>query len=291
MIEIRRTTGIAVLLYVLFSSVWAGEEMKEMPFKFTRITASLYYKSSSAVSLDGEYLAYSVSRDSKEKIWIKSLSENSEEFELPVDVEGSCPSFSPDGKKVLFHNFIDGKPNLYIVGIDGQGLEKLSQGGYNACWSPDGNKIAFVWQHNIGIMNPDGRWVIFLTKQGYNNYPRFSPDGKKIVFYSEGEIRMINVETKEIETIVESDWNGYPVFSPDGKKLALISTRKTAEDAENERYYDLWVLNLETQKWRRITRDESIEYSPSWLPTGDAIVFIKKHEQTFDIWKVEGIIW
>jgi TolB protein len=276
-----RTKLMAFVLLILTFTIVFTVESAESSLKFTQLTNSSYYKSSPCISADGKNLAYSVYKDGKEKIWIRSLMEKSKEYEVPVDVEGTHPSFSPDGDKLVFGSLVNGESNLYIVGIDGNDLKKLKQKGYNAYWSPKGDLIAFVNQHNIGIMNTDGKDVKFLTIERYNDEPCFSPDGKRLVFYSEGKIQTVNIETKEIETIVKDDWNGFPVFSPDGKKLALISTRKGN--------YDLWVLNLETKDWVQLTNDEAREYSPCWMPDSDAIVFVKRQLGIFDIWEAEGI--
>src|SRR5215469_8228266 len=58
---------------------------------------------------------------------------------------------------------------------------------YEAAWSPDGRKIAFVSIRNstshIFVMNADGSEVRQLTSgPGDNIHPMWSPDGTRILF-------------------------------------------------------------------------------------------------------------
>lgn len=291
-----RIKWLYVAFFLLILQTNASAEGRESPLRFLRITHSLYYKSSLTIGREGRFLAYSAFKDGRQRIRVRSL-ETGEEFEVPIDIEAISPSFSPDGKRLVFHSFIEKEPQLHIVNIDGEDLRRLEQRGYNASWSPKGDKIAFIHQSHIGIINPDHKGVRFFTTGKHNDYPDFSFDGKRIVFYSEGKIKMIEVEPieetimvekKEPKVIVKRHWNGYPTLSPDGKKLALISTRRK-EDPKGERNYNLWIFNLQTKEWLQITDDPGMEYSPRWLPNSDGIVFIKQEKGAFDIWKVEGI--
>jgi Tol biopolymer transport system component len=62
-----------------------------------------------------------------------------------------APTFSPDGKKILFssnkHDCDGRKFELYLMNVDGTGLEQVTNfGGFTAFpeFSPDGKKIVFV---------------------------------------------------------------------------------------------------------------------------------------------------
>ena len=66
--------------------------------------------------------------------------------ESAIAADGS-PSVSPDGKTIAFSRAIPGEPpHIYLVGIDGSGLRRLTQGNsaeIQPVWSPDGTHIAF----------------------------------------------------------------------------------------------------------------------------------------------------
>lgn len=89
------------------------------------------------------------------------------------------PTFSPDGRKILFEGDVDGNRDIFLVHRDGSGLINLtashSPRGDNRepSWSPDGAKILFVSTRN-GVdalnfdmyrMDADGRNVVRLTTQ------------------------------------------------------------------------------------------------------------------------------
>jgi len=59
--------------------------------------------------------------------------------------------------------------------------------------------------------------------------------------------------------------NGAPSFSPDGKNLAMVLSKDGNPD--------IYVLNLENRRLRRITRHYGIDTEPSWRIDGQAIVF------------------
>lgn len=55
------------------------------------------------------------------------------------------PVWSPDGQKIAFVSLRDGYYQIYTVGVNGAGLQRLATGMHSlyAAWSPDGEKIAF----------------------------------------------------------------------------------------------------------------------------------------------------
>ncbi|WP_367279638.1 hypothetical protein [Ulvibacterium sp.] len=104
-----------------------------------------------------------------------------------IDAYNGYPSWSPDGKKVIFDsNTKPGQPpaNITVISIDGSGLKNLSNSeGYNefGAWSPDGKKITFVsdrdGNNEIYIMNADGTQQIRLTNNSFDDtIPSWSPE-------------------------------------------------------------------------------------------------------------------
>ncbi|MBI3995750.1 MAG: PD40 domain-containing protein, partial [Nitrospirae bacterium] len=57
------------------------------------------------------------------------------------------PSWSPDGRYILFTSQRDGNQEVYIMNLDGSDQRNLSKSpalDWNPFWSPDGKKIGFV---------------------------------------------------------------------------------------------------------------------------------------------------
>lgn len=71
---------------------------------------------------------------------------------LVADPSATAPAWSPDGRWVAFMSNRDGNWELYMVGADGLGLRRLTNGPEHdgvPAWSPDGRWIAFL-SHRTG---------------------------------------------------------------------------------------------------------------------------------------------
>ena len=114
------------------------------------------------------------------------------------------PEWSPDGSRLVFqavgHEVPCGESkcgfqDVFVVNVDGSGLERLTNNGaindYDPRWSPDGRRIAFVTNRDSGcvvigsyrcnpevyLMNPDGSDLLNLTQNpATSDYaPRWIP--------------------------------------------------------------------------------------------------------------------
>ena len=68
------------------------------------------------------------------------------------------PSWSPDGKRIAFTSFRNGRKwDIYVMDADGDNQRRLTNhpdGDWNPSWSPDGKRIAFV-SNRTRDLNPD----------------------------------------------------------------------------------------------------------------------------------------
>jgi TolB protein len=99
------------------------------------------------------------------------------------------PSWSPDGKRLVYVSDIAGNPHIYMLTSKGGIPKRLTyKGKYNATpvWSPDGERIVFSrmksGKFNIWSMNADGSDQRQLTFTGNNESPSWSPDSRYIAF-------------------------------------------------------------------------------------------------------------
>ena len=81
-----------------------------------------------------------------------------------LENHASGPSWSPDGQKIAFVTVRDGRLEIYVIGADGQGLERVTHdflGGFSPSFSPDGQRIAYYASHagfsHIYVMGADGK--------------------------------------------------------------------------------------------------------------------------------------
>ncbi len=119
-----------------------------------------------------------------------------------------CPSFAPDGKRILFHAGFKTR-KIFLMDEDGENLTCLSKG------------------------------------QTDDFFPAFSPDGKKIVFVSnqhgEKDLYLVNSDGSDrIRLTYDGGEKKYPSFSPDGDLIAFAAKQKDQDD----RYYEIYILNL-----------------------------------------------
>jgi Tol biopolymer transport system component len=211
------------------------------------------------------------------------------------------PAFSMDGSKIAYDSqrVLDGSNaglpssafNIWVANADGSNqapLTKLLTGGTNsfdAVWSPDGTKIAFISSRaldgsdlfnmpsittNVWVMNADGSNQTPLTRltadqAGVMSPLRWSPDSSKLVFGSSQALNgsdAANLNHTANIWVMNADGTGLapltkltafiansisPAWSPDGTKIVFASTRALdGSDALNtNNTQNIWVVNAD----------------------------------------------
>lgn len=117
-------------------------------------------------------------------------------LELLTDSVGNAgfPSWSPDGRQLVYRVAKDGRSALMIVDAATRAVRPLTDGSANdnsPAWSPRGDLIAFTAKregdadYDIFAIAPDGTGLRRLTSAaGNDSHPAWSPDGEWIVFTS-----------------------------------------------------------------------------------------------------------
>jgi Tol biopolymer transport system component len=103
----------------------------------------------------------------------------------------ASPSFSPDGKLLLYGLSVDGRPgqfsSVYVMPVGGGPQRLLVAHAGEPSWSPDGSRIAFIQQFGdflqVFVANADGTDAHAVTSgEGDASRPRWSPDGRLIAY-------------------------------------------------------------------------------------------------------------
>lgn len=198
----------------------------------------------------------------------------------------AAPSWSSDGKKVLFHAHLKdletADSHLFSVGADGSDLKDLGAGSFGS-WSPDNKQIVFSipdqhvdkGQAGVWIMNADGKgrqWLFAGTA------PQFAPDGSRILFVSHHEgnqsIYVYDVIEGMSKKILQEPYQKRPgrgCWSPDGKRVAFVDERTGK--------FELIVIDAAGSEKKQAVRFRGfLGISIAWAPNQKITLWVKAKE-------------
>jgi TolB protein len=202
------------------------------------------------------------------------------------------PSWEPDGGGLVFTTYLKGNPDLYRANLDGSSMTRLSgRQGLNTggVVSPDGKLVAVTLSMDgnseIYLLDRKGEVVRRLTKDPQiDSSPSWSPDGKRLAFVSarggSPQVYVMDVDTgdKSARRITfQGNYNQTPDWSSRGDKIAF-----TARDERN--VFDVFVVDVTTNKIDRITQDQGNNEEPSWAPNGRLLVFSSDRSGSSQLW-------
>ncbi|RKT54797.1 amidohydrolase family protein [Saccharothrix australiensis] len=177
-----------------------------------------------ALSPDGKWLA----TDLVTAIWVLPA-EGGAARRLTDDLQdATLPSWSPDGRSIVFQSYRDGNFHLYLVDAAGGEPRRLTSGRYDhrePVFSPDGTRIAFTGDRGgaywVWLLDVASGEVTALTGGSDEAAaPRWSADGQRIVFTAnETAVDVVTVATGERVRLVTAPADGRvhgAAFGPGG---------------------------------------------------------------------------
>ena len=144
--------------------------------------------------------------------WVMNSDTSGKPRKLPSSRWDYQATWSPNGKQVLYHNR-NKQSNLqtiWVVNADGASKSRKLATGYNAVWSPDAQRIAFICRagdspNSICLMNADGSNLKVLKQDIWVQDVVWSPDGKKFAFFKLGgdnpSLYLMNVDGSGLQRL------------------------------------------------------------------------------------------
>ena len=204
------------------------------------------------------------------------------------------PSWSPDGRWVVFESDEASFRDLYRIGADGRAPVRLTDdrlGNFEPAVSPDGGWIAFASSRDgnaeLYVMRADGSEQRRLTAFHRDDWGAlWSPDGRTIAFLSNREgadrvylvrpdgtgLRRLSTAAADTGAAAGDVQESEPAWSPDGKRLAYV--RRTRDGESRIR-----VVEPETGKVREVSDGRGRDGSPAWSPDGGYLAFTSDRDR------------
>ncbi len=155
--------------------------------------------------------------DDQTKDWdVVVLDENSRDLVCPTYENDFAPSWSPDGKSLVFVSDRDGSYQLYLCELESGQARKLTKAGsnFNPSWSPNGGTIAYASMRDgyseIYTIPVDGSKEQAITHlMTVSDHPSWSPTGEQLVFQSDldgdYELLIVDLDDLEIRSVTSND--------------------------------------------------------------------------------------
>jgi len=173
------------------------------------------------------------------EIHLYNFADGLESHLTPTEYYVSHPALSPDGEKVAFTAARDGDYEIYVLDVESGEVEQLT---FNEVY--DGKP---AW-------SPDGEWIAFASDR-----------------YGERHIYTMEADGSSQRRVTIEGYGGdAPTWSPDGLQIAYYSHRGYGEVAFCT---DLYIVDLESGGYTRLTEDPNWDIMPAWSPDGRYIAF------------------
>jgi Tol biopolymer transport system component len=187
--------------------------------------------------------------------------------------------------------------------IDGSEKRRVTSGlsTSDPDWSPDGRKIAFTRNEDVGesttftdddvfVMDSDGDDLRRLTPERdglMSGQPTWSPDGRKIAFMRGqsvastvpsrfGDLFVMAADGTDVRRLARGPANA-PTWSPDGREIAFARGERLSSMSANT---DVYVVDAAGGEPRRLTRSKSFDETPAWSPDASRIAFVRSTFQS-----------
>lgn len=222
----------------------------------------------------GQRIAYTQLADDGTHVLVRDLKAGTARRVSFTGGSNITPTFSPDGKTIVFSAGVDGM-DLWSLPLEGgEGPIRITAGQGTSTstptFSPDGRRVAYttgrLGRPEIYISDADGANPQWLTTvgfgdQSYRSDPSWSPDGRAVAFQTQIEgrfqIATILLRDRSVKQHTIEGANEQPSWAPDARHLVFTSNRSGSRQ--------LWVLDTESGRLRQLTHGPAARMG-SWSP-------------------------
>ena len=212
---------------------------------------------------------------------------------LADDFDDRAPQLSPDGRTIAFESDRDGQPDIWTIGVNGQGLTRITDhpgDDTTPSWSPTGDRIAFSSTRDdtagdIYTIRLAGKALTRLAASpAADSQPAWSPLG--VIAFTTSRFATSSQPGAVVATVPDAGGDvrriatgDEPAWSPDGQQLAL-TTRGTDPSG------DIAVVTVRTLGSTVVARKLGrAETHATW--NGVAVVYsdvVAAEDDSADIW-------
>ena len=217
--------------------------------QFTRITEMAGEETSPTVSPDGSTVAYATRINGRWDIYSQRVGgRNATPIVNDPLRDEAGPAYSADGSLLAFHES-DDLGGIFVAGATGESVRRVTDGGFDPAWSPDGQQIAFATEEIIEPASRTGESAIYIVSAAGGS-PRKVTEGDAV----------------------------QPSFSPSGERIVYWSN--------NGGQRDIFTVPAAGGARVAITNDPAIDWSPTWSRDGRFVYFASDRGGAMNLWRI-----
>ncbi len=196
---------------------------------------------------------------------------------LVSDEPLASPAWSPDGKKLAYVSFENGRSNIFVQDIrKGTRWLVTAYVGINSApaWSPDGKKLAVVLSQasnaDIYLVDLAQLKADRITRNpAIDTEPSWSEDGSKLIFTSDRsgrpQIYEYNFVTRTAKRVIKNNiYSARPRYTHGDSEVVMINLVKGK--------YNVVMQNIDSGKLTQISNTR-LDDSPSVSPDGNRVIY------------------
>lgn len=194
----------------------------------------------------------------------------------------SEPAWSPDSRQIAFVGEIESGKQIFLMDSDGSKIKQLTRDGlYNIspAWSPDGEHIAYSsteqGDYDVFTIKSNGTDKFQITDNDLDDTnPIWSPDNSKIAYISKSNgndlLYIVNSDaTNPVDRSSGLKWIIDITWSPNSKAVGFSSLAPEGGLVT----YTIGEALIDVSLIGQRTRDSYNNFSPSYAPDGERIVY------------------